>query len=78
MPAVWALGVGAFAIGTGEFVAMGMLPEMARELRVTVPEAGHVISAYALGAVLGAPLLAVVTASSPRRLLLIGLMVLFA
>ena len=78
MPSVWALGVGAFAIGTGEFVAMGLLPEMALELRVTVPEAGHVISAYALGVVVGAPLLAVLTASWPRRSLLIGLMGWFA
>jgi DHA1 family inner membrane transport protein len=78
LPSVWALGVGAFAIGTGEFVAMGLLPEMARDLRVSVPEAGHVISAYALGVVLGAPLLAVLTASWPRRSLLIALMSLFA
>ena len=78
LPAVWALGVGAFAIGTGEFVTMGLLPEVAGDLRVTVPEAGHVISAYALGVVLGAPLLAVLTANLPRRRLLIGLMALFA
>ena len=78
MPAVWALGVGAFAIGTGEFVTMGLLPEVARDLRVTVPEAGHVISSYALGVVLGAPLLAVLTANWPRRALLIALMALFA
>ncbi len=77
-PSVWALGIGAFAIGTGEFVTMGLLPEIARDLRVTVPEAGHVISAYALGVVLGAPLLAVVTAKWPRRGLLIALMALFA
>ncbi len=78
LPAVWALGTGAFAIGTGEFVTMGLLPEVARDLRVSVPEAGHVISAYALGVVLGAPLLAVVTANWPRRALLIALMALFA
>ena len=78
MPAVWALGVGAFAIGTGEFVTMGLLPEVAADLKVTVPEAGHVISAYALGVVIGAPLLAVVTANVPRRRLLIALMGLFA
>jgi DHA1 family inner membrane transport protein len=78
LPAVWALGVGAFAIGTGEFVTMGLLPEVAVDLRVTVPQAGHVISAYALGVVLGAPLLAVVTANLPRRRLLIALMALFA
>ena len=76
--AVCALGVGSFAIGTGEFVTMGLLPEVARDLKISVPEAGHVISAYALGVVLGAPLLAVVTAHWPRRGLLVALMVLFA
>ncbi len=76
--AVWALGVGGFAIGTGEFVIMGLLPEVAASLAVSIPQAGHVISAYALGVVIGAPLLAVVTAHWPRRRLLIALMALFA
>src|ERR1700757_1209245 len=61
-PAVWALGVGSFAIGTGEFVIMGLLPEVARDLGVTIPQAGHVITAYALGVVIGAPVLAVLAA----------------
>ena len=61
-PADAALGVGGFAIGTGEFVIMGLLPEVARDLPVTIPQAGHVISAYALGVVIGAPLLAVLAA----------------
>jgi DHA1 family inner membrane transport protein len=73
-----ALGVGGFAIGTGEFVIMGLLPEVARDLHVTIPEAGHVISAYALGVVIGAPMLAVLAAHWPRRALLFALMVLFA
>jgi DHA1 family inner membrane transport protein len=73
-----ALGVGGFAIGTGEFVIMGLLPEVARDLHVTIPEAGHVISAYALGVVIGAPTLAVLAAHWPRRALLIALMALFA
>ena len=77
-PAVIALGVGGFAIGTGEFVIMGLLPEVARDLGVTIPEAGHVISAYALGVVIGAPVLAVLAAHWPRRALLIALMGLFA
>jgi DHA1 family inner membrane transport protein len=77
-PAVWALGVGSFAIGTGEFVIMGLLPEVARDLGVTIPQAGHVITAYALGVVVGAPVLAVIAASWPRRALLIALMALFA
>src|SRR6195256_5822626 len=77
-PAVVALGVGGFAIGTGEFVIMGLLPEVARDLAVTIPEAGHVISAYALGVVIGAPVLAVLAANWPRRRLLMALMGLFA
>ena len=77
-PAVAALGVGGFAIGTGEFVIMGLLPEVAKDLGVTIPEAGHVISAYALGVVIGAPVLAVATAGWSRRTLLIALMALFA
>ncbi|WP_137918070.1 MFS transporter [Hydrogenophaga sp. 2FB] len=74
---VWALGLGGFAIGTGEFVIMGLLPEVATSLAVSIPQAGHVISAYALGVVVGAPLLAILTAHWPRRMLLVVLMVLF-
>jgi DHA1 family inner membrane transport protein len=70
--------VGGFAIGTGEFVVMGLLPEVARDLHVTIPTAGHVISAYALGVVVGAPVLAVLTARWPRRALLLALMAFFA
>ena len=72
------MGVGSFAIGTGEFVIMGLLPEVALDLGVSIPQAGHVISAYALGVVLGAPLLAVLAAGWPRRRLLIALMLVFA
>jgi MFS transporter, DHA1 family, inner membrane transport protein len=77
-PAVWALGVGSFAIGTGEFVIMGLLPEVAADLHVTIPQAGHVITSYALGVVVGAPVLAVLAAHWPRRALLVALMALFA
>ena len=76
--AVIALGVGGFAIGTGEFVIMGLLPEVASDIGVSIPQAGHVISAYALGVVIGAPVLAVLAAGWRRRLLLITLMVIFA
>ena len=76
--AVIALGVGGFAIGTGEFVIMGLLPEVASDIGVTIPQAGHVISAYALGVVIGAPVLAILAAGWRRRLLLITLMVIFA
>ncbi len=61
--AVLAMGVGGFAIGTGEFVIMGLLPEVALDLGVSIPQAGHVISAYALGVVVGAPVLAVAAAA---------------
>jgi len=77
-PAIIALGVGAFAIGTGEFVIMGLLPEVAADLGVSIPDAGHVISTYALGVVIGAPVLAVLAAHWKRRALLISLMALFA
>jgi DHA1 family inner membrane transport protein len=75
---IFALGVGGFAIGTGEFVIMGLLPEVAADLHVTIPQAGHVISAYALGVVIGAPVLAVLAADWSRRTLLVALMALFA
>ena len=76
--AVLAMAVGGFAIGTGEFVIMGLLPEVARDIQVRIPEAGHVISAYALGVVIGAPLLAVLAAGWHRRTLLIALMAVFS
>ncbi|OYD69082.1 DHA1 family inner membrane transport protein [Rhodococcus sp. OK302] len=75
--AMVALALGGFGIGTTEFVAMGLLPEMAAGLGVSEPTAGHVISAYALGVVVGAPLLAALTARIPRRTLLIALMIAF-
>src|ERR1700716_4055605 len=75
--AVLALALGGFAIGTTEFVAMGLLPDIAASLRITEPTAGHVISAYALGVVVGAPLIASLTARVPRKTLLLGLMTLF-
>ncbi|NML44352.1 MFS transporter [Ramlibacter sp. G-1-2-2] len=76
--AVLALAIGGFSIGTGEFVIMGLLPEVARDIGATIPQAGHVISAYALGVVLGAPALAVLCAGWPRRALLITLMGIYA
>jgi DHA1 family inner membrane transport protein len=73
-----ALALGGFGIGTTEFVAMGLLPDIARDLGVSEPTAGHVISAYALGVVVGAPTIAVLASRVPRKGLLIGLMVAFA
>jgi DHA1 family inner membrane transport protein len=72
--AEFAMAVGSFALGTGEFVSMGLLPEVAGDLRVSIPVAGHMISAYALGVVIGAPLITVVLARARRRTMLIGLM----
>ncbi|MFF1447076.1 MFS transporter [Streptomyces sp. NPDC058274] len=75
--ALLALAVGAFGIGTTEFVMMGLLPDVADDLHVSIPVAGHLVSAYALGVVIGAPLLAAVTARLSRRKVLIALMGLF-
>ena len=75
--AVMALAIGSFAIGTTEFVAMGLLPDIASSLGITEPIAGHVISAYALGVVVGAPVIASLTAHLPRKTLLLGLIALF-
>ena len=73
-----ALAVGGFGIGTGEFVIMGLMPTMAADLGVSEPQVGHVISAYALGVVVGAPVLAVFGARLYRRHLLLLLMGFFA
>lgn len=73
-----ALAAGGFGIGTGEFVIMGLLPEVAQTYGVTVPQAGHVISAYALGVVIGAPIIAALAAKLPRKTLLLLLMGVFA
>ncbi|AVH59109.1 MULTISPECIES: MFS transporter [Streptomyces] len=75
--ALLALAVGAFGIGTTEFVMMGLLPEVADDLHISIPTAGHLVSAYALGVVIGAPLLAAATARMSRRKVLVALMVLF-
>jgi len=75
--ALLALAVGAFGIGTTEFVMMGLLPDVADDLRISIPTAGHLVSAYALGVVIGAPLLAAATARMSRRKVLIALMGLF-
>ncbi len=72
------MAVGGFAIGTGEFVIMGLLPDVASDLSISIPQAGHVISAYALGVVVGAPILAVLGARLPRREFLVALMLCFA
>jgi DHA1 family inner membrane transport protein len=72
--AIVALALGGFAIGTTEFVTMGVLPDIADGVGVDIPSAGHVISVYALGVVVGAPVIAALSARLPRRALLVGLM----
>ncbi|GAA0318933.1 MFS transporter [Kineococcus aurantiacus] len=75
--AILALAIGAFGIGTTEFVAMGLLPQMAATFHVSIAAAGWLISAYALGVVVGAPTLTALTHSLPRKKVLAGLMGLF-
>src|SRR3954451_9463779 len=75
--AVVALALGGFAIGTTEFVTMGVLPDIAADVGVDIPTAGHLISVYALGVVVGAPVIAALGARLPRRRLLVGLMAAF-
>jgi MFS transporter, DHA1 family, inner membrane transport protein len=74
----FALAMGGFAIGTTEFATMSLLRYFARDLHIDEPTAGHVISAYALGVVIGAPIIAVLAARLARRSLLVSLMILFA
>ncbi|MEX3956649.1 MFS transporter [Trinickia sp. EG282A] len=72
-----ALALSAFAIGTTEFVIMGLLPEVARDLAVSIPSAGLLVSGYALGVAVGAPLVAVLTSKMPRKASLQLLMAIF-
>ncbi|WP_042299497.1 MFS transporter [Paraburkholderia kururiensis] len=72
-----ALAISAFAIGTTEFVIMGLLPDVARDLSVSIPSAGLLVTGYALGVAVGAPLLAVVTSRMPSKLALQLLMGVF-
>lgn len=75
--ALFALTAGAFGIGVTEFVIMGLLLEVSHDLGVTVPAAGLLISGYALGVVLGAPLLTLATRRWPRKTVLLTLMAIF-
>jgi len=75
--ALFALALGAFAIGVTEFVIAGVLPEVARSFAVTIPTAGLMVSVYAIGVVIGAPLVTVVLLRFPRKEVLLGLLVLF-
>ncbi|WP_428965937.1 MFS transporter [Micromonospora fluostatini] len=75
--ALYALTVTAFGIGTTEFVIMGLLPEVARDLSVSIPSAGLLVTGYALGVVVGAPTLTALTAGMERKRLLLMLVVIF-
>ncbi|WPO44552.1 MFS transporter [Tardiphaga sp. 42S5] len=72
-----ALAAASFGIGTTEFVIMGLLPDVARSLSVTIPQAGYLVSGYAMGVVIGAPIVAMATAGIPRKTALLALMALF-
>lgn len=74
---IFALAIASFCIGTTEFVIMGLLPEMAADLGVSIPAAGLLVTGYALGVVVGAPVIALATASLPRKAVLVFLASLF-
>jgi MFS transporter, DHA1 family, inner membrane transport protein len=75
--ALLALTLGAFAIGTTEFVIVGLLPTIAADLQVSLPSAGLLVSLYALGVAIGAPVLTALTGHVPRKTLLVALMLVF-
>ncbi|MFQ2571489.1 MFS transporter [Aeromonas caviae] len=75
--ALFALTLSAFAIGTTEFVIVGLIPTIAEQLNVSLPSAGLLVSLYALGVAIGAPVLTALTGKLPRKWLLVGLMALF-
>ncbi|MDF3888084.1 MFS transporter [Cupriavidus basilensis] len=75
--ALFALTISAFAIGTTEFVIVGLIPTIAADLRITLPSAGLLVSLYALGVAIGAPVLTALTGRLPRKALLLSLMALF-
>ena len=75
--AIFALAIASFGIGTTEFVIMGLLPEVAASLNVSIPSAGLLITGYAIGVVIGGPIIVLATARLPRKITLIGLAMLF-
>jgi DHA1 family inner membrane transport protein len=75
--ALFVLALSAFAIGTTEFVILGLLPDVARNLEVSIPSAGWLITGYALGVAIGAPIMALATAALPRKRALLILMAIF-
>jgi DHA1 family inner membrane transport protein len=76
--AIYALSLAAFAIGTAEFIIAGILPPVAADLNVTIPTAGLLVTAYAIGVAIGGPLLTIFTARFSQRTVLIGVMSVFS
>ena len=76
--AIYALALAAFAIGTAEFIISGILPPLAADLAVSIPTAGLLVSAYAVGVAIGGPLLTLATARIPPKTLIVSLMAIFA
>src|SRR3954453_3869870 len=76
-PSLLTLTIGGFCIGMTEFMMKGVLPDVAKKLSVSIPDAGHLISAYALGVVIGAPIMAAVAGKYSPKKLLIGLMLIY-
>ena len=74
---IFPLALGGLAIGTTEFIIMGLLPDVAKDLGVSIPIAGHLISAYAFGVVVGAPILVALSSKFPPKNILIVYMILF-
>jgi MFS transporter, DHA1 family, inner membrane transport protein len=74
---ILALAAASFGIGTTEFVIMGLLPDVAGSLHVSIPQAGYLVSGYAMGVVVGAPIVAIATAGLPRKTALLALMAVF-
>lgn len=72
-----ALALGTLGLGMSEFSMMGILPDIAKELNISIPQAGHFISAYALGVVIGAPLLVLIARKMPLKKILLGLVILY-
>ncbi|WHU90238.1 MFS transporter [Pantoea agglomerans] len=75
--ALWALAIGAFGIGTTEFIIAGLLPVIAADFNVTIPVAGNLATAYALGVFVGAPALIILGSKVPRKAMMVFLMLLF-
>ena len=72
-----ALAAASFGIGTTEFVIMGLLPEVAGDFGISIPQAGYLVTGYAMGVVVGAPIVAIATARLPRKTALLALMGVF-